>query len=121
MDIFRIPRPVTYWYQSELTAEPMVYIADPWREGTARLRVFSNCDQVELLINGVSLGRRKPDDDPLKANLDHPPFTFPVCWQPGEVIARGWTDGKMQSECVVRTPGAPIGIELTLDMIESAV
>jgi beta-galactosidase len=116
MDIFRIPRPVYYWYQSELTSEPMVYIADSWREGLTRLRVFSNCDEVELLVNGVSLGRRTPDADPLKANLDHPPFSFPVCWQPGEVVARGWTGGEVRATCAVRTPGAPAGIELAIDM-----
>ena len=55
-------------------------VTDAWREGLSRQRVFSNCDEVELLVNGLSLGRREPDTDPPKANLDHPPFTFPICW-----------------------------------------
>lgn len=116
MDIFRVPRPVYYWYQSELTAEPMVYIADAWREGIEKLRVFSNCDEVELFINGISLGRRRPDTDPEKANLAHPPFTFPVVWQPGDVVAYAWQDGDVAAECTVRTPGAPVQIELDVDL-----
>jgi len=120
MDVFRIPRPVIAWYQSELTDPPMVYIADPWREGLTRLRIFSNCDEVELVVNDTSLGRRRPDADPEKANLDHPPFTFQLCWQPGKVIALGWKDGRVQATDIVRTPAAPVGIVLTLDMADRA-
>jgi beta-galactosidase len=71
---------------------------------------------VELIVNGVSLGRRKSDTDPLKANLRRPPFTFPICWQPGEVVAKGWTQGEVQATCTVRTPEAPARIELGIDM-----
>jgi len=116
MDIFRIPRPVLYWYQSELTDAPMIYIADAWREGLTRLRIFSNCDEVELVVNGVSLGKRRPDVDPEKANLDHPPFTFQLCWQPGEVVAMGWKAGRVQATAIARTPLAPARIVLSVDM-----
>lgn len=116
MDIFRIPRPVYYWYPSELTDEPMVYIADGWREGVERIRIFSNCDEVELLINGVSLGRRRPDADRLKAHLHSPPFTFPVFWEAGEIEARGWQDGKVMATAIARTPEAPIAMDLSVDL-----
>jgi beta-galactosidase len=116
MDIFRIPRPVFYWYQSELTVEPMIYIADAWREGMEQLRVFSNCDEVELLINGASTGRRRPDADPQKGNLNSPPFTFRVCWQEGEVTARGWKDGQVVATETARTPETPVRLELSVDM-----
>ena len=116
MDIFRIPRPVYHWYRSELTAEPMVTIADAWREGVERLRIFSNCDEVELIINGVSLGKRLPDADPDKANLAHPPFTFKVRWEPGEVVARGWTNGEIRATAIARTPATPAGIALAADL-----
>jgi len=118
MDAFRIPRPVIAWYQSELTDTPMVRVADAWREGLTRLRVFSNCDEVELVVNGTSLGRRRPDTDPEKANLDHPPFTFQLCWQPGKLIALGWKDGRVQASDIVQTPGAPVGVDLTVDMAD---
>ncbi len=118
MDVFRIPRPVIAWYQSELTDTPMVHIADAWREGVTRLRIFSNCDEVELVVNDASLGRRGPDADPEKANLDHPPFTFQLCWQPGKVIALGWKDGRVQATDIVQTPGAPVGIALTVDIAD---
>jgi len=116
MDAFRIPRPVIAWYQSELTDTPLVHIVDAWREGLTRLRVFSNCDEVELVVNGTSLGRRRPDTDPEKANLNHPPFTFQLCWQRGKVIALGWKDGSVLASDIVQTPEAPARIDLAVDM-----
>jgi len=116
MDIFRIPRPVMAWYQSEMTDTPMITIADAWHKGLASLRIFSNCNEVELTVNGTSLGRRRPDADPEKANLAHPPFTFQLCWQPGEVVALGWKDGRVQATAIARTPLAPTGIALSVDM-----
>lgn len=45
---------------------PMVSIANFWtpREGAGKVVVYSNCDEVELLLDGRSLGRRKPDSGP---------------------------------------------------------
>ena len=116
MSIFRVPGGTYYRYKSELTTEPMVYIQDAWSEGVERLRVFSNCDEVELVVNGVSLGKRTPDADEEIAALDHPGFTFPVSWEDGEVVAKGWKDGKVQATSVAHTPGTPVRIDLTVDM-----
>lgn len=55
-----------YVFQSWWTTEPMVHIYGhtwPVRWGDAGeeklLKAYSNCDEVELFVNGVSLGRRK--------------------------------------------------------------
>ena len=55
-----------YFYQSQWTKEPMVYIVSPtWtnRAGVEgekkKVRVFSNCDIVELFLNGMSLDAKK--------------------------------------------------------------
>lgn len=117
MDIFRLPKYVYYFYQSQrdprvvrqdIGSGPMVFIANQWKAAATpeKVVVFSNCDEVELLINGKVIGRQKPDGGPDTSysqghaistdtmgtksdrtggnpfdggncrNLAHPPFTF---------------------------------------------
>ena len=117
MDIFRLPKYVYHFYQSQrdpnvtrpdAQSGPMVFIASDWakRGPTTRVVVFSNCDEIELSVNGKVISRQKPDAGPdspysaRKANiaatvgtdydpsggttydggnakhLDHAPFTF---------------------------------------------
>ncbi|TXD51624.1 MULTISPECIES: DUF4982 domain-containing protein [unclassified Polaribacter] len=64
MNLFRITKPSYYCYQSQRDAnhpkeKPMVYIANQWKKDSPlAVRVFSNCDEVELFLNGKSLGRQ---------------------------------------------------------------
>lgn len=59
----RKPKDVYFFYQSQWSEEPMVHIvSDTWthrsgREGDVEdIRVLSNCETVELLVNGTSVG-----------------------------------------------------------------
>lgn len=72
MDTFRLPKFSYYFYQSQSTpndsavnphSKYMVYIANYWTERTspAKVIVYSNCGEVELFLNGKSIGRRKAD------------------------------------------------------------
>ncbi|MGE4565485.1 MAG: glycoside hydrolase family 2 TIM barrel-domain containing protein, partial [Victivallaceae bacterium] len=68
-DIYRVPRYKYYFYMSQRDPDsdgPMVYLAADWNRlpGRDKVVVYSNCDEVELFCNGVSLGRRGPDDGP---------------------------------------------------------
>jgi beta-galactosidase len=49
-----------FWYQSNWTSAPMVYITSrrftPRTATPTYVKVYSNCDNVELFINGVSKG-----------------------------------------------------------------
>jgi beta-galactosidase len=120
VDVFRLPKFVYYFYESQrdptegALANPGVFIASYWTaQSPLPVRVFSNGDEVELLLNGVSLGRRKPDQDRFSRNLAHAPFTFPVTsFQPGELKAIAYIGGKRVVEHVVRTPGKPERIRL---------
>jgi len=120
VDIFRLPKFVCHFYESqraptdEFQAKPMVFIASYWTEKSPlSIRVFSNCDEVELRLNGTILGRQKPDQDIFSKHLDHPPFTFAVPeFKAGELKAVAYINGKHVAEHVVRTPGKPARIRL---------
>ncbi len=67
-DMARRPKDAYYFYQSQWSEKPMVYIVSHTRrhiEGTEgetnQFRVYSNCDQVELFLNGKSLGQKQKE------------------------------------------------------------
>ena len=75
MDIFRLPKYVYRFFQSQrdpnllrpdTESGPMVFVANDWtpRPSPSRVAVFSNCDEVELLVNGKLFKRQKPDSGP---------------------------------------------------------
>lgn len=68
VDYSRRPKDAYYFYQSQWSPEPMVYIVSPtWRQRRGnqgekkRIRILSNCDTVELFLNGQPLGAKTED------------------------------------------------------------
>lgn len=123
MDIFRIPKPSYYFYQSQRDAthpkgKPMVYIANQWtKDSPLNVRVFSNCDEVELFVNGKSIGKQKPDNNRISTNLNHPPFTFNVSkFEEGYLEAKAYIDGKEVNSHTVFTPQKVTKIALEIDL-----
>ena len=123
-DIFRLPKYATWFFRSQRDAndgtvfsEPMVFIASEWKPDTSRgVRIFSNCEEVELTLDGRSLGRRPPDTNAMSNRLTHPPFSFATnCERPGMLTATGYIDGKAVARHTVATPGTPAHIQLQLD------
>ncbi|MGD0389144.1 MAG: glycoside hydrolase family 2 TIM barrel-domain containing protein [Tepidisphaeraceae bacterium] len=72
------------------------------------LEVYTNCQQVELLLNGKSLGvqARHADDSPL---------TWKVAYEPGVLRALASNHGKTAATDELRTAGAPAKIVLLAD------
>jgi beta-galactosidase len=65
----RVKKGLFYYYQSEWSSKPMVYIWEHTlthrhgKKGELQpIEVFSNCDEVELFINDISQGKRKKAD-----------------------------------------------------------
>lgn len=126
MSIFREPKFSYYFFQSQrdpgevsprYISGPMVCIASYWNENSGPdIRVFSNCEEVELSLNGAVIARQAPDTGRMCNHLAHPPFTFRTeRFMPGKLIAKGFIDGKEVATETVSTPGAPFGLKLMVD------
>ena len=121
MDIFRLPKFAYYFYQSQLNAQqsaPMLFIANYWNDPEVKsVRIFSNCSEVELFLNGKSLGRQRPDTGANANNLQHAPFTFhPANYTAGRLMANGYLKGKKVITQTQSTPGKPYKIVLKADI-----
>ena len=80
--------------------------------------VFSNCEEIELRLNGVAIGRQAPCKTITTQYLPHPPFVFSLPhFESGILEAVGLIGGKAVAAHRVGTPGIPVKIEL---MIEGA-
>ena len=79
--------------------------SDPAAHNEA-VEVYTNCQEVELLLNGVSLGRQK-------LHADASPLTWSVPFAPGSLKAVAYKDGKQVAADELRTAGKPARIVLT--------
>ena len=126
MDIFRLPK-FSYWlFRSQRDADeqtagrrfgPEVYIANYWTPASPlEVRVFSNCEEVALYLNGTLVERRHPDRSRISTNLKHPPFIFKLAqFEPGVLCAVGYVGDREVARAEQRTPGEPDGITLQFD------
>lgn len=113
-DAMRIPKDAFFvhqvmwngWISPEKDA---TYIIGHWnyKPGTKKTEyVVSTGDEVELLVNGKSVGKVKQSDRFL--------FTFPnVEFEPGKIEAVAYTQGKATSRYAIETAGEPDHIKLT--------
>jgi Glycosyl hydrolases family 2/Glycoside hydrolase family 2 C-terminal domain 5/Glycosyl hydrolases family 2, TIM barrel domain/Glycosyl hydrolases family 2, sugar binding domain len=99
LDMYRLPKFAYYFLQSQrdpavtvtgVDSGPMVFIANQWTATSpTTVRVFSNCDQVSLSLNGTLVATRSPDTG---TGLLHPPFNFAV---------GSFTAGTLRADCLI--------------------
>ena len=97
------------WWRPD---QPLVHLLPHWtwpgREGQPiEVWVHGNCAEVELLLNGRSLGRK-----PMPRNR-HLSWTVP--YAPGRLEARGYDRGRRTARDVRETVGAAAAVVLTAD------
>lgn len=112
IDMCGFPKDTYYFYQSQWTKEPMVHILPHWnwkgKEGTKiPVVAYSNCEAVELFLNGKSLGNKEMKDS---MNL-----VWLVPYEPGVMVAKGKKGGKVVCTKEVVTAGKPAKIQLLAD------
>jgi beta-galactosidase len=119
MDIFRVPKFSYHFFRSQRPAADgaMVFIASHWTSiSAADVRVFSNCEEVALLLDGRLLERQGPDRGRMSERLAHPPFTFRTGgFRPGALEAVGYIGGRAVARHVVHTPGSIERLTLAFD------
>jgi len=98
MDFFRVPKFAYYFFQSQQDADqskPMLFIANYWDNPDDKaVKIYSNCQQVELFLDGQSAGKQLPDTGRNSTNLAHAPFTFHLpAYKPGKLTAVGYING----------------------------
>lgn len=127
MSIFRQPKFTYDFFRSQRGPEekiageplgPVLSMASRMmNDKPESLKVYSNCSEVELWVNGRSLGKQWPDRDRISGNLAHPPFTFKLQGEIlNEVIAAGSIEGEEVIRSVVYAPGEAARIELKADI-----
>jgi beta-galactosidase len=105
IDLAGFPKDRYYLYQARWRPElPMAHLLPHWnwpeRVGQVTpVHVYSSGDEVELFLNGQSLGRKKRGPLEYRFRWDD------VVYQPGEVRAVAYKNGKRWAETVQRTTG----------------
>jgi beta-galactosidase len=122
-DVWRIPKDVFYFYQSQWSTVPMVHIAGHWtwpgEEGRSRfVKVYSNAEEVELLLNGNSLGTQP---DAKGSGLPHPPRVWKVAYAPGTLtaVARDSSGAEIRDERKTAGPAHHLFLESDTKQLRS--
>lgn len=102
LDYCGFPKEEAFYLKSCWTTEPMVYVAPAWGQGvvegqTVDLWIYSNCESVQLTLNGKSLGRK---DMPKYGHI-----SWPVSYKYGKLVATGYARGKKVAEQVLESAG----------------
>ena len=110
LDTCGFPKDNFYYYQAWWSDHPVLHLFPHWtwpaREGQEiDVWVHSNCEEVELFLNGQSQGRQT-----MKKNSH---LVWKVKYTPGSLLARGYNGGKEVLTDQVETTGAPAALQLT--------
>lgn len=112
IDLAGFPKDIYYFYQSEWSDETVLHLFPHWNWAVGQTvdiwAYYNHADEVELFLNGESMGLRKKEGD-----LMH------VMWRlkfvPSTLKAVSRKDGQIVKEQIINTAGAPAKIELTAD------
>lgn len=130
VDLSDFKKPGFYFRRSLWTEEPMVYISvlspedslnrfrfnlveswswEDYQGKEISVLAFTNCDKVELYLNGNSLGTKKFSE------AEHGMLQWKVPYEAGTLTAKAFRDGEIVAEHVLKTAGKPDKIILESD------
>jgi beta-galactosidase len=111
VDLAGFPKDAYYMYQSEWTDKPVLHLFPHWNweKGKAvDVWAYTNCEEVELFLNGQSLGTKRKAGEDLH-------LMWRVQFAPGTLKAVGRTAGKEILSREMSTAGPAARIELEPD------
>jgi beta-galactosidase len=112
IDLAGFPKDIYYMYQSEWTNKTVLHIFPHWNWEPGKTvdvwAFYSNADEVELYLNGKSLGVKKKNGEDLH-------IMWRVKYEPGTLKAVSRKNGKVVLTREIHTAGKPAKIELIAD------
>ena len=119
VDLAGFPKDVYYMYQSEWTNKSMLHIFPHWNLPTGQAgwksgdtvdvwSYYNNADEVELFLNGRSLGTKRKTGDDLHVS-------WRINFEPGMIKAVSRKNGITVLSKEIKTAGAPAKIQLIAD------
>ena len=137
-DLSLQPKPDAYFVKSMFSEEPVVHIgiieksggniqwnginvsagklSENWNREAGEqvsLYTYTNADEVELFLNGKSLGVKKNSNDPkLRARIKWDN----IAYAPGALLAVARKNGKMVARHMIETTGEAVALKLVPDM-----
>lgn len=135
LDTCGFPKDSYYFYQSQWTATPMIHLFPHWNwrgsEGVViPVTCYTNCDTVELFVNGKSLGIKGYEfpREGMEGTYGNYPararelrttgdlhLSWDVPYEPGLLRAVGSKGGKVAAVTEISTTGEPFAIHLSAD------
>jgi beta-galactosidase len=129
LDLAAYPKPDFYARQALWVDKPVIYLVASkptggqqergrrlfkpswnWTAGdTIRVFCMTNAEEAELFLNGKSLGRKSKKDTASRG------LFWPVNYEPGELVVKGFATGKEVSTYKLTTAGEPNAIVAVAD------
>ncbi|MEN2401342.1 glycoside hydrolase family 2 TIM barrel-domain containing protein [Flavobacterium sp. MC2016-06] len=112
VDLAGFPKDVYYMYQSEWTNKTVLHLFPHWNWKAGQTvdvwAYYNNADEVELFLNGKSVGVRSKKGDDLHV-------MWKVPFEAGTLKAISRKNGKTVLESEIKTAGNPSNLKLTAD------
>lgn len=110
LDYCGFPKDSYWYYKAWWTDEPVLHVLPHWNglgTDSVDVHIYTNLDEVELSLNGKSLGKKRV------GKYDIPAWR--VKYAPGKLVAKGKKGNKRFTE-TVETTGTPSALKLTTEM-----
>ena len=115
LDLCGFPKDIFYYLKSWWGNTPVLHIMPHWnwrgREGEkVKVTIYSNAEEVELVLKNKSLGKKKMNKN---GHLE-----WDVAYQPGKLVAKGFSKGKLILSEQIETTDVPAKVILESDRME---
>ena len=120
LDVAGFKKDLFYFYQSQWTQEPMVHILPHWthprmKRGTViPVWVYSNTNEVELFLNGKSLGKDQPGKVWNEMQCE-----WMVPYQEGKLEAVAYKNGKEVKRISLSTSKQPSKLQTNIQKLDT--
>ncbi|MGB5418386.1 glycoside hydrolase family 2 TIM barrel-domain containing protein [Algibacter sp.] len=120
LDVAGFEKDLYHFYKSQWTKEPMIHMLPHWthprmEKGTViPVWVYSNADEVELFLNGKTLGKDKPGTVWNEMQCE-----WMVPYEEGKLEAIAYIDGKEVKRTSFTTSKQPTKLKTTLQKLKA--